>query len=226
MCVFCTEKEGGLVGHEATLFHQAQAGCPDCLNALMTRHEGLVQAVVRRQVLGSLPFIDALHAARLGLWRAILRYDPTRETAFSTYAWPSMMHQVWRAVKAATPAAPSPPWPPEERPDLGALGEALLVREALHALVRRLPPRFRLVIIVHYGLDGRPPRSFAHLGRCCGVSREQVRQWHTAALVWLRHPAHSQLLRSLLDRHTAADYQWAAAQAQRWLRQRGGRREP
>jgi hypothetical protein len=46
---------------------------------------------------------------------------------------------------------------------------------------------------------------------------------HTEALVWLRHPAHSYALRSLLERHTLADYQIAAASAQRWLRWKGGR---
>jgi hypothetical protein len=63
MCVSSNEV-GGLVRSEATLFEQAQAGCPMCLNALMTRHEGLVQAVVRRQALGDLPFGGALHVAR------------------------------------------------------------------------------------------------------------------------------------------------------------------
>ena len=43
------------------------------------------------------------------------------------------------------------------------------------------------------------------------------------ALVRLRHPAHSQMLRSLLGRHTLADYEAADALAQRWLRRRGGR---
>jgi hypothetical protein len=37
----------------------------------MTCHDGLVQAVVRRQVLGDLPFAEALQAGRVGLWRAI-----------------------------------------------------------------------------------------------------------------------------------------------------------
>ncbi|MFH1929083.1 MAG: hypothetical protein ABIK79_13075, partial [Chloroflexota bacterium] len=69
---------------EATLFHQAQAGCRDSLNALMARHDGLVQAVVRRQVLGQMPFFEALQAGRGGLWRAILGYDPSRGLAFST----------------------------------------------------------------------------------------------------------------------------------------------
>ena len=71
---------------EAVLFQQAQTGGRESLNALMERHDGLVHAVVRRQVLGDLPYADALQAGRIGLWRAILRFDPSRGYAFSTYA--------------------------------------------------------------------------------------------------------------------------------------------
>lgn len=227
MCV-SNDKMGGLDLSEATRFQQAQAGCPMCLNALMARHEGLVQAVVRQQVLGDLPFAEALQAARLGLWRAILGYDPARGLAFSTYAWPCMMHQIWRAVKshnrreAALPR--SAQQPPDETADLTAIGEAALVQQALHALVRRLPARLQFVVIARYGLDGAPPRTWRQIGAVLGVCGERARQLHAEALVWLRHPAHSQTLRSLLDRHTRADYQFAAELAQRWLRQRGGRR--
>ena len=35
---------------EATLFLRAQMGCRASLNTLMARHDGLVHAVVRRQV--------------------------------------------------------------------------------------------------------------------------------------------------------------------------------
>jgi hypothetical protein len=44
------------------------------------------------------------------------------------------------------------------------------------------------------------------------------------ALVWLRQPAHSQELRSLLERNGLHDYEWADQLAQAWLRRRGGRR--
>jgi hypothetical protein len=57
-----------------------------------------------------------------------------------------------------------------------------------------------------------------------GLTGERVRQLHTEALVWLRHPAHSERLRTLLGRHTVAEYEAADAQAQRWLSWRGGRR--
>ena len=81
------DKESGLGSTtEATQFHQAQVGCPTSLNALMANHDGLVQTVVRQQVLGGLPFTEALQAGRVGLWRAIQGFDPTRGLAFSTYA--------------------------------------------------------------------------------------------------------------------------------------------
>ena len=43
----------------AALFRQAQAGCRDSLARLMAAHEKLVHAVVRKQVLGDLPFAEA-----------------------------------------------------------------------------------------------------------------------------------------------------------------------
>jgi hypothetical protein len=62
----------------AALFRQAQAGCRDSLAQLMAAHEGLVHAVVRRQALGCLPFAEAVQGGRIGLWRAILGFDPQR----------------------------------------------------------------------------------------------------------------------------------------------------
>ncbi len=66
---------GAALFRQAYLVRQAQAGCRDSLARLMATHEGLVHAVVRKQVLGYLPFAEALQAGRIGLWRAILGYD-------------------------------------------------------------------------------------------------------------------------------------------------------
>jgi len=60
----------------SALFRQAQAGCRDSVARLMATHEGLVHAVVRKQVLGDLPFAEALQAGRIGLWHAILGFNP------------------------------------------------------------------------------------------------------------------------------------------------------
>ena len=53
------------------------------LNKLMAQHDGLVQPVARQQVLGDLPFPEALQAGRIGLWRAILGFDPSRGLGLS-----------------------------------------------------------------------------------------------------------------------------------------------
>lgn len=216
---------GGLAG--AARFRQAQAGDRDSLNGLMVEHDGLVHAVVRRQVLGNLPFAEALQAGRIGLWRAILGYDPQRGVAFSTYAWPCIMRQVWQAVKRAGRTAPQPVMVPASpvtwEQDPAVVWEVSVIHSALRDLVGRLSARLRYIIMARYGLAGDPAATYREIGAVLGLSGERARQLHTEALVWLRHPAHSQHLRSLLDRHTLADYEEADAQAQRWLRQRGGR---
>jgi RNA polymerase sigma factor (sigma-70 family) len=208
------------------LFEQAQAGCQRSLDQLMRCHEGLVQAVVRQQYLGALPFAEALQAGRLGLWRAILGFDPQRGHAFSTYAWPAIMRHVWRAVKMqARELRPEPTLAPltHRVSDPILLDEAATLQQALDHMLQRLPERLCRVVVAYYGLQGDPPASYRQLGARLGLSHERVRQLHIEALVWLRHPAHSQTLRSLLHRHTLADYEAADAQAQRWLQKRAGR---
>ena len=105
--------------------------------------------------------------------------------------------------------------------------EASRVQAALCDSVARLPERLCGVIIARYGLTGKQPALLWEVGAALGLSGERVRLLQTEALVWLRHPAHSQELRSLLGRHTEADYEWAECHAQRWLqRRRGGRYGP
>jgi DNA-directed RNA polymerase sigma subunit (sigma70/sigma32) len=93
----------------------------------------------------------------------------------------------------------------------------------LGELVARLPERLRIVVVARYGLTGQGRTFYPRIGALLGVSHERARQLHTEALLWLRHPAHSQQLRSLLGRHTLADYESVEAEIQRWLQWRGGR---
>lgn len=225
-----TDGPGTLTG--AALFRQAQAGCRDSLAQLMAMHEGLVHAVVRQQILGHLPFAEALQAGRIGLWHAILSFDPPRGTAFSTYAWPSIMHQVWREVKLAERAhsRARDHLALDEASSLvaGATNpaqawEASAIHSAFWNLVARLPERLRIVVVARYELTGKPRVFYSEIGAALGISGERARQLHTEALIWLRQPAHSHQLRSLLGRHTLADYETVEAETQRWLRWRGGR---
>ena len=214
------------------LFQQAQAGCRDSLERLMAEHEALVHHIVRRQALGCLSYGEAVQAGRIGLWRAILGFDPQQGLAFSTYAWPAIMHHIWREVKLAERAQAQAV---EERP-LGAipaatwqlphpveLCEAHELSRAVRAMVSRLPGRLRTIVIARYGLDGLPPAIFPHIGASLALTKERVRQLHVEALARLRHPAYSHRVRLFLGRHTLGDFEAAEADLQRVLRRRGGR---
>jgi RNA polymerase sigma factor (sigma-70 family) len=226
----CICPVGANCGHlrETDPFHRAQAGCPDSLNILMAEHDRLVHAVVRKQFRGPLSFAEALHAGRIGLWRAILGYDPQRGRAFSTYAWPCIAHHIWAAVTAADrppPAVMPPLSSAQQEVDPVTAAEVSAIQSALHDLVARLPDHLRPIVVAHYGLGDDPAASFGCIGAPLGLSKQRIHQLHVEALIWLRQPAHSQHLRSLLDRHTLADYDCADALAQAWRRRRRGRHD-
>lgn len=194
----------------------------------MAQHEGLVRWVVRQQWLGDLPFRDALHEGRLGLWAALQHYDPQRGTAFSTYAVPAIARAVWRAV-ALHQCLVSPAQAPPRLAEPIDLDEAIdnaQVRSLLLDLVDGLAPRLREVVIAHHGLGDDPPQTFAAIGQTLGVSRQRVHQLHNTAILWLAHPAHSLPLRRILERHSRADYQKTLARQHKAARSRRRRRLP
>ena len=98
------------------------------------------------------------------------------------------------------------------------------VRESVSRLVGRLPARLCQVIVAYYGLDEQEPQVDREIGARMEVTPQRVQQLRMQALVWMRHPAHSQALRELLQRHSQQEYEWAEEIAQAWLRHRGGRR--
>jgi RNA polymerase sigma factor (sigma-70 family) len=215
---------------EASLYEQAQEGCRESLNELMERHEPLVLYAVKRQNLGDIPYEEAIQAGRMGLWQAILNYDLGRGNRFSTYAYPAIVHQVWAAVKAHCIANKRAhairEWAIFFRHWEAGLAEARMqaeVRASLDAMVLRLPERLRTVMVAYYGLAGERAQFQWEIGAQMGVTYQRIGQLKEAALVRLRHPAHSQELRSLLRRHSQQEYEWAEEIAQAWLRRRGKR---
>ena len=181
----------------------------------MEQHDRLVHAFIRRQGGGDIPYEEALQAGRIGLWHAIQKYDPTRGTAFSTYAWVAICRQIHCRVRELNEDTDA--WWQEMPaswilPDPDGELERKLACEALLDLVGQLPERMRQVIIGRYGLGEQPPCMLKDLGKELGLTKERVRQLQQEALAWLRHPARSSLLRQLVDRNTAADYRQALAQ--------------
>jgi RNA polymerase sigma factor (sigma-70 family) len=207
---------------EANLFHQAQQGCRVSLNRLMAEHERLVQFNVRRQCSGQVAFEECVQAGRIGLWRAILGYQPERGWAFSSYAWPSISRAVWRVVREAQrrPVVGLGLRQPRRGSDPAVAYETEAVKQALHDLVARMPEPLPQVITASYGLKESGPSGVRPIGAKLGLSRERVRQLRQEGLVWLRHPGHSAALRTLLGRHELSDYEQAYQQAQAWRQRR------
>lgn len=147
------------------IFACAQAGCETCLERLLCHHEGLVHAIIRRSWVGSTEYEDLLQEGRIGLWRAIYGYDIQRGTTFSTYAWPIVQRQIWRAVAQNERQQKAPPLPWPQPPDPESCGvaawQAAAIRCALSSALSHLDGRGRQVIRAVYGLDGQAACSMA-----------------------------------------------------------------
>jgi RNA polymerase sigma factor (sigma-70 family) len=201
---------------DANLYLQAQHGDRQSLEELMRMHEGLVHHIVRQQWRGRLSYEQAIHAGRIGLWHAVLGYDPGRGYAFSTYASVAIARHVWYAVRRAEreqDAVPGPVLLPVSVVPQAEI-QAGEVQDALYAMVARLPPLQRWVVCSYYGLDGQGGHTLAELGRQRGCSRQAIHYHLRKALVGLRHPVFSALLRDLLD-HNSREAYLRALRAQR-----------
>jgi len=193
------------------------------LDRHLAEHEALVHWVVRRQWLGPLPYLEAVQAGRIGLWRAVRRYDPDRGHTFATYAVPAIQRAVWRAVAqaqgheslACSLRLCDPCVALDTEQALEEI-EQSLVRDALHDLVSSLPRRLAYIIVARYGLTGDGPQTWRGIAQVLHVTRQRVQQLHAEALLWLAHPAHSVQLRRLVGRNRVADYRAYLARLRAW----------
>jgi len=198
-------------------FRRAQAGDERSLEDLMRQHDGLVHHIIRRQWGGSLSYAQVLQEGRIGLWRAILRFDPERGTAFSTYAGVAIARRVWDAVRQDRKAQGqaeaarqvlgngSGPLPSLSLDPLEGLVEQD-IKGALGTLVARLPVKQRQIVRAYYGLDGYSPHTLVQLGEHWGCTKQAVQYHLRRALHRLRHPAFSAPLRALLGLNRRQDY--------------------
>ena len=200
----------------------AQSRCRECQDALVREHEGLVHVVLRRQRRGDVPYEDLVQEGRIGLWQAVLRFDPQRGAAFSTYAGVAIERHIWRAVKRANRLQGWMPHPEVVNPVEIAEEQVWWeqVTEALAEAVAHLPDRLRQVICAAYGLDGNTPCTLRAIGREYGVSGEMARYWRNKALLLLRLAAFSGRLRQLCDQDSRAAYARTRALNRAWMRQR------
>ena len=204
----------------ADIFACAQAGCRDCLEALLRGNEGLIHHILKRQGIGGIEYQDLIQEGRIALWRSILHFDPGRGTAFSTYAGFAIYNQFWHYVEAA-----------DQSQGYVEVDEWFIVsgqaeeawqqdqlRQMLCEEVECLPERLRQVIVWYYGLAGQPPLSLGEIGQQLTVSGERIRILRNNALVLLRLPALSLHLRSLCEQDNQQAYRQALSLNRAWQR--------
>lgn len=204
------------------IFACAQAGCPDCLEALLRGNEGLIHHILKRQGIGGIEYQDLIQEGRIALWRSILHFDPGRGPAFSTYAGFAIHNQFWRCVEAADQSQGYVEV--EEWFDLFSQAEEAWQQDQLRQMLREeldcLPERLRQVIVGYYGLAGQPPLSLGEIGQQLKVSGERIRVLRNNALVLLRLPALSLRLRSLCGQDDHPAYRRALSLNRAWQRSR------
>lgn len=197
-------------------FGCAQAGCKECVEALLYENSGLAWTMIARQLSGNAEYADLHQEALLGLWRAILYFDTSRGIRFSTFACIAIFRGVRQAVQRS--------WKAEGWLEANRAGDSLelLLREwqaeqihqALGEELDALPERSRQVIDLHYGLTGEEPQTLAKIGRAWKLSRERIRQLKEEALAQLRQPVFSIRLRTICERQACKDYRQALRQNQ------------
>jgi RNA polymerase sigma factor (sigma-70 family) len=205
--------------HPEQLQH-AQQGCPDCLDHLLRQNEALIPWVLQRLDCGPLAYEEARQAGRIGLWKALLGFDPKRGFAFSTYAVVAIRRRIqlevqrgrrfWRAPAELPPPAPADLWEQFQR---------RLLLAAIPRWVAQLSPRRAYAIRTYYGLNGRSPQLQRNIAQSLGVSRQRVSQLLQQARLLLALPIYSWELRRLLGRTAPADVQ-AALRAWNHFRQK------
>jgi len=207
-------------------FTCAQAGCSYCMETLLQENIRLVWRVLLRQAPGKADYADLLQEGRIGLWQAILHFDPGLGYAFSTYAYIAIRNHIWIEVRRSLKVEG---WQVRQfdGDHLTAVISAwqdAQIHQALGEGLEYLPVRLRQLINWRYGLDGFEPQTYIQIGQVMGLTHERVRQLHNDALVLLRLPMFSIRLRSICERQSRSDYRHALRQNQRWQRKSRERR--
>jgi RNA polymerase sigma factor (sigma-70 family) len=205
--------------HPEQLAH-AQQGCADCLDHLVRQNQALIPWVLQRLDRGPLTYEEARQAGRIGLWKALLGFDPGRGFAFSTYAVVAIRRHIqlevqrgrrfWRAPPHLCPTPPADLWEQIQR--------GLLLAAVPH-WVAQLPPRHAAVVRAYYGLGGAPPQLLRTIAQAMGVTPQRVHRLLSEARLLLALPVYSWQVRRLLGRTSPGEGQ-AAWRAWNHLRRR------
>ena len=79
-------------------FACAQSGCQACMRRLLKQNDLLVYLIVQCQCPGNLDYADLMQEGRIGLWQAILHFQPEKGHPFWHYAGTVIRRRIWRVV--------------------------------------------------------------------------------------------------------------------------------
>src|SRR5207302_994013 len=122
----------------------------------------LVVSIAQRYTGRGLSLSDLIEEGNLGLMNAVSRFDPTRNTRFSTYA------TFW--IKQSI------------RQGLIKTGATIRIPNYMVQLLNEMDPKHATVLKMRFGLDDEHPRTLREIGSRLGLSSERVRQIERAAL--------------------------------------------
>lgn len=86
----------------------------------------------------------------------------------------------------------------ETSPNPVSEADTILRREAIAAVLEKMPSREAKVLTMRFGLDGNPPKTLEVVGEEFGLTRERIRQIEGRALRKLRHPRYARVLRHFI----------------------------
>jgi RNA polymerase sigma factor (sigma-70 family) len=202
----------------------AQTGCPDCLDHLVRQNEALIPWVLQRLAPGPLAYEEARQAGRIGLWKALLGFDPQRGLAFSTYAVVAIRRHIQLEVQRSRRFWRAPPYLlPTPQPDLWEEVHRGMLLAEVPRWVAQLSPRQAAVVGAYYGLNGTPPQVQRTIAQALGVSRQRVGQLLQQARLLLALPVYSWELRRLLGCTSKQEVQAALRAYYRFCRKRRAR---
>jgi RNA polymerase primary sigma factor len=148
---------------------------------ILKKYTPLVKSIASKYTSYGVPLDDLIQEGMIGLWKAIEKFDSTRDTKFSTYATYWIKKHILQSLEAETKTSLNAielnedvnhttltgkhPSPEPEEDSKGSI-----------TLPENLPAIEKKVLSLLYGLDGEGSRDLATIAEITSLPREKVRQ--------------------------------------------------